>query len=139
MGNILMNVKEGNLLARQALKDGEEIEYLNDDDVVIMFNLIAENISEAIESFTTNSPKLVEKALEREKYINCREEKIRQKYIERLNQGIGRPSDGIMFVDIVSSLERMSDHAVKIAKPVLVHDMSFSLTVLQELEWTMLH
>lgn len=41
MGNILMNVKEGNLLARQALKDGEEIEYLNDDDVVIMFNLIA--------------------------------------------------------------------------------------------------
>lgn len=62
-----MNVKEGNLLARQALKDGDEIEYLNDDDVVIMFNLIAENISEAIESFTTNSPKLVEKVLEREK------------------------------------------------------------------------
>ena len=67
MGNILMNVKEGNFLARQALKDGEEIEYLNDDDVVIKFNLIAENISEAIESFTTNSPKLVEKVLEREK------------------------------------------------------------------------
>ena len=67
MGNILMNVKEGNLLVRQALKDGEEIEYLNDDDVVIMFNLIAGNISEAIESFTTNSPKLVEKVLEREK------------------------------------------------------------------------
>lgn len=67
MGNILMNVKEGNFLARQALKDGEEIEYLNDDDVVIMFNLIAGNISEAIESFTTNSPKLVEKVLEREK------------------------------------------------------------------------
>lgn len=62
-----MNVKEGNLLALQTLKDGEEIEYLNDDDVVIMFNLIAENISEAIESFTTNSPKLVEKVLEREK------------------------------------------------------------------------
>lgn len=114
--HILMNVKEGNLLARQTLKDGEEMVYLNDADVVIMFNLIAENISEAIEAFTTNSPKLVDKVLEREKEINCREEKIRQKYIDRLNQGIGRPSDGIMFVDIVSSLERMSDHAVKIAK-----------------------
>lgn len=44
-----------------------------------------------------------------------------------------------MYVDIVSSLERMSDHAVKIAKPVLVHVMSFSPTVLQELEWAMLH
>lgn len=114
--HILMNVKEGNLLARQTLKVGEEMVYLNDADVVIMFNLIAENISEAIEAFTTNSPKLVDKVLEREKEINCREEKIRQKYIDRLNQGIGRPSDGIMFVDIVSSLERMSDHAVKIAK-----------------------
>ena len=114
--HILQNVKEGNLLARQTLKDGETMEYLNDDDVVMMFNLIAQNISEAIESFTTNNPKLVEQVLEREKEINCREENIRKKYIDRLNQGIGRPSDGIMFVDIVSSLERMSDHAVKIAK-----------------------
>ena len=114
--HILQNVKEGNLLARQTLKDGETMEYLNDDDVVMMFNLIAQNISEAIESFTTNNPKLVEQVLEREKEINCREENIRRKYIERLNRGIGRPSDGIMFVDIVSSLERMSDHAVKIAK-----------------------
>lgn len=114
--HILQNVKEGNLLAHQTLKDGETIEYLNDDDVVFMFDLIVQNISEAIESFTTNNPKLVEQVLEREKEINMQEEELRKKYIERLNQGIGRPSDGIMFVDIVSSLERMSDHAVKIAK-----------------------
>ena len=114
--HILQNVKEGNLLARQTLKDGETIEYLNDVDVVFMFDLIVQNISEAIESFTTNNPKLVEQVLAREKEINMQEEELRKKYIERLNQGIGRPSDGIMFVDIVSSLERMSDHAVKIAK-----------------------
>ena len=114
--HILQNVKEGNLLAHQTLKDGETIEYLNDDDVVFMFDLIIQNISEAIESFTTNNPKLVEQVLAREKEINMQEEELRKKYIERLNQGIGRPSDGIMFVDIVSSLERMSDHAVKIAK-----------------------
>ena len=114
--HILQNVKEGNLLAHQTLKDGETIEYLNDDDVVFMFDLIVQNISEAIESFTTNNPKLVEQVLAREKEINMQEEELRKKYIERLNQGIGRPSDGIMFVDIVSSLERMSDHAVKIAK-----------------------
>ena len=114
--HILQNVKEGNLLAHQTLKDGETIEYLNDDDVVFMFDLIVQNISEAIESFTTNNPKLVEQVLTREKEINMQEEELRKKYIERLNQGIGRPSDGIMFVDIVSSLERMSDHAVKIAK-----------------------
>lgn len=36
--------------------------------------------------------------------------------MERLNQGMGQPSDGVMFVDIVSNLEHMSDYAVKIAK-----------------------
>src|SRR5699024_902484 len=54
--------------------------------------------------------------MRREKEINDLADQLRDKYIDILNQGIGRPSDSIMFVDIVSSLERMSDHAVRIAR-----------------------
>lgn len=114
--HILTNIKEGNILAQQTLKNGETTGYLFDEDIILMFNLIEKNISEAIESFLTNNPQLVEKVIEREKEINNLEIQLREKYIRRLNQGIGRPSDGIMFVDIVSSLERMSDHTVKIAE-----------------------
>lgn len=116
--HILTNIKEGNLLAKRTSKNGETVEFLYDEDVFRMFSLIEKNISEAVESFVTNDLQLVEKVLEREKEINTLEEQLRDKYIDRLNQGVGRPSDGIMFIDIVSSLERMSDHAVRIARHV---------------------
>lgn len=114
--SILMNIKEGNELARRTTKNNDELSYLYDEDVVRMFELIQLNITEAVESFTSDSYKLAHQVLVREKEINALEDELRHKYIGLLNQGIGRPSDGIMFVDIVSSLERMSDHSVKIAK-----------------------
>lgn len=126
--HILINIKEGNQLAREFAKNGETVEYLYDEDVSRMFKLIEENIFEAIKSFTTNDPQLVENVIAREKKINTLEDQLREKYIDRLNQGIGRPSDGIMFVDIVSSLERMSDHAVKIAKHAVGSRYAFQST-----------
>ena len=114
--HILTNVKEGNILAKKSAKNSEASEFLFDEDVLRMFTLIEQNIKEAVESFITNNRELTNKVMEREKEINALEEQLRDKYIDLLNQGVGRPSDSIMFVDIVSSLERMSDHAVRIAR-----------------------
>src|SRR5699024_6540732 len=83
------------------------------------FQLVAQNIAESVESFTEDSYKEAGRVITREKEVNILETSIRQKYIERLNEGVGRPSDGILFVDIVSNLERISDHTVKIAKHTL--------------------
>lgn len=126
--HILINIQEGNELAKKFAENGETVEYLYDEDVARMFKLIEENISEAIKSFTTSNPQFADNVMEREKEINALEEQLRAKYIERLNQGVGRPSDGIMFVDIVSSLERMSDHAVKIAKHAVGSRYAFQST-----------
>ena len=114
--HILSNVKEGNLLAKKSSKNGKTPEFLFDEDVFRMFTLIEQNIKEAVESFVTNNRELTNNVMEREKEINALEEQLRDKYIALLNEGVGRPSDSIMFVDIVSSLERMSDHAVRIAR-----------------------
>ena len=114
--HILTNVKEGNLLAKKSAKNSEASEFLFDEDVLRMFTLIEQNIKEAVESFITNNRELTNNVMEREKEINALEDQLRDKYIDLLNQGVGRPSDSIMFVDIVSSLERMSDHAVRIAR-----------------------
>lgn len=123
--SILTNIKEGNELAKQTTKYGDDVDYLNDEDVVRMFKLIQENISEAIESFTTDNHDLANKVIVREKEINDLEIELRHKYIDLLNQGVGRPSDGIMFVDIVSSLERMSDHSTRIAKHTIGYRYPF--------------
>ncbi len=118
--SILKNIQDGNNLARRLKLEVEEGSLvLFDEDLVRMFELVILNINEATESFTTNSYRLAGSVIKREKEINSLEISLRGKYIERLNQGIGRPSDGILFVDIVSNLERMSDHTVKIAKHAL--------------------
>lgn len=122
--NIVKNIREANHLANRSKgkgwrTSGEDDKSFGDEDLLTMFELVEENITEAIESFTMNSYKLAGNVIRREKEINSLEMHLREKYISRLNQGIGQPSDGIMFVDIVSNLERISDHTVKIAKHAL--------------------
>lgn len=121
--SILKNIKEANQLAKRqnknAKKNGKEADVFYDEDLMEMFQLVELNIRESIESFTMNSYSLAGNVIKREKEINSLEMHLRGKYIERLNQGVGKPSDGIMFVDIVSNLERISDHSVKIAKHAL--------------------
>src|SRR5690625_5686276 len=77
-------------------------EFLFDEDVLRMYTLIEQNIHEAVESFITNNRELTNNVMRREKEINDLEDQLRDKYIDILNQGIGRPSDSIMFVDIRS-------------------------------------
>ncbi|GAB2323230.1 Na/Pi cotransporter family protein [Alkalibacterium sp. m-11] len=117
--NIISNVNEAVKASKKAakskgLKEPEKI--FHDEDLIALFHLVQQNIEEAISSFIEDSYSLAGKVLQREKEVNRLEEDIRRKYIQRLNSGEGRPSDGILFVDIVSNLERMSDHSVKIAK-----------------------
>ena len=43
------------------------------------------------------------------------EEEMRDKHIDRLSKNICNPSTGVVFLDILSNLERISDHAYNIA------------------------
>lgn len=47
------------------------------------------------------------------------ERKFRKKHILRLNEGLCSGSAGIVFVDIISNLERIGDHALNIAQEVV--------------------
>ena len=40
---------------------------------------------------------------------------MRDKHIERLSAQICNPSAGVIFLDIISNLERISDHAYNVA------------------------
>ena len=47
------------------------------------------------------------------------EKKLREEHIDRLAKGLCNSSSGVVFLDIVSNLERVSDHADNIAGYVL--------------------
>ena len=47
--------------------------------------------------------------------VDCLEEELREKHIERLSSGRCIPSAGVVFLDILTNLERISDHAYNLA------------------------
>ena len=50
-----------------------------------------------------------------EKQIDQTERTLRAKHVERLNSGKCKPYVGVAFIDILSNLERVGDHAHNIA------------------------
>ena len=50
--------------------------------------------------------------------VDSMEEDMRHNHMERLSKGLCSADTGIVFLDILSNLERISDHAVNIAEYV---------------------
>ena len=57
----------------------------------------------------------VRKVSQYEDEVDTLEEELREKHIERLSAGKCDPSAGVVFLDLISNLERISDHAYNIA------------------------
>ncbi|WOV88843.1 Na/Pi cotransporter family protein [Sporosarcina oncorhynchi] len=84
-----------------------------------MFTLTIGTVDKAIRSLDTNDIELAKTVAEQEDLIDKMERKFRKSHIVRLNGGNCSAQAGIVFVDIVSNLERIGDHAVNIAEAIL--------------------
>lgn len=69
----------------------------------------------AIEARSTGNMDAVRKVSQYEDKVDNLEEELREKHIERLSSGKCNPSSGVIFLDIISNLERISDHAYNLA------------------------
>ncbi|WP_240481541.1 Na/Pi cotransporter family protein [Tetragenococcus halophilus] len=132
--NILKNIEEVNAAEKLQKKNGnsDRKNMLYNENLLELFNLVKQNVQEAMQAYETESHSIAGKVIKREKDVNNLEESIRSTYISNLNKGIGKPSDGILFVDIVSNLERISDHSVKIAKHSLGIRQPFSERIINK-------
>ncbi|EGQ27659.1 PnaS family phosphate:sodium (Na+) symporter [Sporosarcina newyorkensis 2681] len=89
------------------------------DDLTEMFTLTIETVQKAIESLDKNDTGLARMVSEKEDLIDNMERRFRKNHIVRLNGGQCSAQAGMVFVDIVSNLERIGDHAVNIAEAIL--------------------
>ena len=69
----------------------------------------------AIDARQTGNLDSVRKVSQYEDDVDSQEEELREKHIERLSAGKCEPSAGVVFLDILSNLERISDHAYNLA------------------------
>ncbi|AIY05279.1 sodium:phosphate symporter [Planococcus sp. PAMC 21323] len=89
------------------------------EDLTEMFTLTIATVQKALNALDTTSHELAREVAEQEDLIDKMERKFRKKHILRLNEGVCTGQAGIVFVDIVSNLERIGDHAVNIAEAIL--------------------
>lgn len=69
----------------------------------------------ALEARKSGSIHAVELVFECEKRVDSLEADLREKHIQRLSKGKCSAEGGVIFLDIISNLERISDHANNIA------------------------
>lgn len=89
------------------------------NDLEEMFALTISTVSQSIEALDVNSLDMAREVIEKEDRIDKMERKLRKQHILRMNEGKCTGQSGIVFVDIISNLERIGDHAVNIAEAVL--------------------
>ncbi len=89
------------------------------DELVEMFELTVDTVSLSVKALDQRSEEFAHEVIEKEDKIDEMERKLRKRHIHRLNQGVCSGSAGIVFVDIISNLERIGDHAVNIAEAIL--------------------
>lgn len=89
------------------------------EDLNEMFDLTILTVKQAIEALDSLDREEALIVIQKEDQIDKLERKFRKKHIIRMNEGLCTGSAGIVFVDIISNLERIGDHAVNIAEEVL--------------------
>lgn len=110
-----------NIIELIQYQDAHKLQLTEDaiEDVSEMFELTIDTVSKAMKALDENSAELAREVAEQENTIDKMERKFRKNHIARLNEGKCTGQAGVMFVDILSNLERIGDHSVNIAEAVL--------------------
>ncbi|MCT4618878.1 MAG: Na/Pi cotransporter family protein [Marinisporobacter sp.] len=89
------------------------------EELKSMHERVVKSYNQAIYALKTGDLNMARKILEREGEIDHMEKSLRASHIERLNKQLCTPKSGIVFLDIISNLERIADHASNIALAVM--------------------
>ncbi|HOI80690.1 MAG: Na/Pi cotransporter family protein [Thermovirgaceae bacterium] len=92
------------------------------EEFEIMIGLSEKAVRLSVEALDTAEDSKVQQVLKLEDEIDAMERDLRKRHIDRLNQGVCNPGSGVIFIDILSNLERVGDHANNIA--LIVKDIN---------------
>lgn len=85
------------------------------EELKYMGERVEKSILQAITSLETSDRSVANQVIEREGEIDLMEKTLRKEHIRRLNEQKCAPAAGVIFLDVISNLERIGDHASNIA------------------------
>ncbi|TMW73813.1 Na/Pi cotransporter family protein [Alteribacter natronophilus] len=116
VGDHMENIVE---LTEYQITNKVKISELAMQDLKEMLELTNETLQQAVESLENDDLMAARSVVLKEEKIDKMERQLRKKHIIRLNEGKCSGAAGIIFVDMISNLERIGDHAVNIAETVI--------------------
>ena len=105
-------------LAEQAqymVEHGLQFSTTGMDDLKSISDSVLKSFQYAIDARQNGNMEAVRKVSQYEDDVDSQEEELRETHIERLSAGECKASAGVVFLDIISNLERVSDHAYNLA------------------------
>lgn len=89
------------------------------EELQAMIAEVLKVLNTAIKALEMNDRNLASTVASMDDVLDRMEKDLRNQHIRRLNQGICYPASGVVFLDILSHLERVGDHAVNVAESVM--------------------
>lgn len=105
-------------LADSKRKDKIQFSEKGNRDLEKIYTAAVKTLDASLEARKQGSLAAVQHAQEAEKTVDKMEKELRDKHIQRLSKGKCAPESGVIFLDILSNLERIADHADNIAEYV---------------------
>lgn len=116
-----------NILELAEVRNEDKLDLSNDatNGLVTMSSKVQEAFGLGISSFLNHDRIAAGKIITFEEEIDDLEKTLRYQHIRRLNEGICGPSSGVIYLDLLSNLERIGDHSFNLASYVLDIDKNY--------------
>jgi len=116
-----------NILELAEFKNEQSLPFSNTaiEELVEMSSKVQETFDLAVYSFLHWDKSSAETIVKYEEEIDAMEKQLRLNHIKRLNEGSCNPSSGVIFLDLLTNLERVGDHSFNIASYILNIDKNY--------------
>ncbi|MCM1102160.1 MAG: Na/Pi cotransporter family protein [Clostridium sp.] len=108
--------------AGQRIETGVSISKEAQRELGEMLDMVNRIIQDAIAMFAHSDDSRMSEVIELEDKVDEKERELQRRHVERLTRGECTPEAGMIFSDVVSGLERVSDHATNIAFAIIAAD-----------------
>lgn len=106
-------------MTQQMIADDLELSKKGIDDLKEMAEESLKSVRNCIIALSDNDIDFAEKVIKEEERVDNLEKQIRGEHMQRLTSGECNPRVGVIFLDALTNLERVSDHALNVAQGVI--------------------
>lgn len=117
VGDLSENIAE---LAEDAIRSNVKLSDEARGEVENIFNKALDSYSLSLESMKNNDISIAKHVIELEESIDELDKIYRNEHMKRLNKHLCSIDSGIIYLDLLTNIERISDHSASIAKRVIM-------------------